>query len=162
MLKRRIKIIFLIGVLLFSSMLLVFWFAKYAVISDERTDNFGNSYGYKIEKYVFWNSSKLTIWNQHSHFYRMYSIYNLSSLTVEEVVENKWLKNDAAIYLNLKIKYHDSVVSVSPTRIIYDFHRGELHTSSGFTLWRFFDDKNDSKDWMNEDEFDAVLLHFNK
>lgn len=87
----------------------------------------------------------------------MYSGYDFGSLTVEKVVEERWLKNDLAIYLNLEIKYHDSVVSVHPARLIYDFHRGEMHTASGFTLWRIWNEKNRSEDWMTDDEFNAIL-----
>lgn len=151
--KKYLGITFLIILLLFC----IAWFAKYTVIAEEKSDDFGNSYGYQIEKYVFWKSTKFTIWSKRPFSYRMYSTYELPSLTIEEVVEKKWLKHNAAIYLNLKIKYHDSMVSVSPARVIYDFHRGELHTSSNLTLWRFFNDKNKGEEWMSESEFNSIL-----
>lgn len=86
----------------------------------------------------------------------METVYDLPALTVDKVVEQRWLKNDAAIYLDLQIKYHDSLISVHPAKVIYDFHRGEVHTYSQFTLWRLWNEKNKAEDWMSDPEFDSV------
>ena len=143
---------------LFVSALLVAWNATYTVASDEKRDSFsGVSYGYQIEKYYCWNSMKLSFWNNRGLFTQMNTTYNLSHLTVDQVVEQRWIKNDQAIYLNLQIEYHDSIVSVHPAKIIYDFHRGEIHTSSSFTLWRNWNTKNKTDGWMSEAEFENVL-----
>lgn len=154
---RRIQISLLIAILLVGVTLVV-WNAKYTVVAAEKNDSFsGVTYGYSVQQYYFWNSMRLTVWNSRGGSYQMYSGYDFGSLTVEKVVEERWLKNDLAIYLNLEIKYHDSVVSVHPARLIYDFHRGEMHTASGFTLWRIWNEKNRSEDWMTDDEFNAIL-----
>lgn len=134
------------------------WTAKYTVTASQKYDEFsGVKYGYKIEHYYFWDSMRLTIWNKRGSSYGMRSVYDLPALTVDKIVEEKWLKDDAAIYLNLQLEYHDSLVSTHPAKIIYDFHRGEIYTLSGFTLWRFWNGKSKTSDWMSEDEFNDVL-----
>jgi hypothetical protein len=149
---------FLLITLALCAAVVFIWCGKYTVTSGKKHDSFsGVSYGYQIEQYYFWNSTRITIWNRRGLSYGMEAVYDFPSLTVEKVIEERWLKNDLAIYLNLEIKYHDSLVSVHPARMIYDFHRGEMHTSSGFTLWRIWNEKNKSEDWMTETEFDAIL-----
>lgn len=139
---------------LFGIVALLVWHARFTIASGEKRDDFGYfSYGYKIEQYYFRNSSRLTIWSSRG----MEFVSELSQLTVDEVVEQRWLKNDAAIYLSLQIRYHESLVSIRQARIIFDFHRGEIYTTSGFTLWRNFDNRHKSEDWMSDAEFDAVL-----
>lgn len=168
--RKRITIPLLL-IALFISTVSVIWNATYTVASDERHDVFHDiTYGYQIEKYYCWNSMKITFWNNRNHFTQklifwksssifaqMNTTFILSQLTIDKVVEQRWLKDDQAIYLNLQIKYHDSAVSVHPAKIIYDFHRGEIHTSSGFTLWRNWNPKNKTDDWMTETEFEDVL-----
>ncbi|MET0752143.1 MAG: hypothetical protein ABWZ66_02170 [Pyrinomonadaceae bacterium] len=147
---------------LFISAVLIVWNAAYTVASGEKYDDFSDvSYGYQIEKYYCWNSMKLSFWNKRGLSNQMNTTYNLPQLTVYQIVEQRWIKNDQAIYLNLQIKYHDSAVSVHPAKIIYDFHRGEIHTSSDFTLWRNWNPKNKTGDWMSEKEFEDVLNRLN-
>lgn len=155
--RKRITIpLFLIA--LFISAILVVWSATYTVTSVEKHDGFSNvTFGYTVEKYYCWNSMKLTFWSNRGLFNQMNTTYTLSELTVDKIVEQRWLKNDQAIYLNLQIEYHDSMVSVHPARIIYDFHRGEIHTSSDFTLWRNWNPKNNTDGWMTETEFEDIL-----
>ncbi len=154
---------FILATLLFWGAVLIVWYAKYTVASGEKHDNFsGVTYGYRLQHYYLWNSMRLTIWNKSGVNYGMNVVYDLPALTVDKVVEERWTNNDAAIYLNLQIKYHDSGVSVHPARMIYDFHRGEMHTSSGFTLWRIWNEKNKSEEWMSKSEFDAVLSRLSR
>lgn len=130
------------------------WNARFTIASGQKTDDLGYySYGYKIEQYYARNASRLTFWSSRG----MEFVVEMGPLTVEDVIDQRWLNNDAAIYLNLQIKYHDSVVSVRPARIIFDFHRGEIHTASSFTLWRNFDHRHHNEDWMSDEEFDVVL-----
>lgn len=136
----------------------VVWNARFTVASDQRSDDFGRySYGYRIEKYYVRNTFRLTFWSTRG----MEFVHKQGQMTIE-AVEQRWLKNDAAIYLNLQIKYHDSVVSTGPARIIFDFHRGEIHTSSHYTLWRNFDNAHKGEDWMSDTEFDEVLSKLEK
>ena len=158
--KKHPKSFLSVGIVCCAAVVFV-WCGRYTITSGKKYDSFsGVSYGYQIEQYYFWNTTKITIWNKRGLGYQMDAVYDFGQLTVEKVVEEKWLKNDLAIYLNLEIKYHDSVVSIHPVRIIYDFHRGEMHTSSGFTLWRIWNEKNKSEDWMKEDEFNTILARF--
>jgi hypothetical protein len=154
---------FLIATTIFWGSILVVWYAKYTVTSGERRDDFaGVSYGYRIEQYYFWNSMRLVIWQKYGINYGMNLVYDLPALTVDKVVEERWLKNNAALYLNLQIKYHDSMPSVDYAKVIYDFHKGEMHTSSGYTLWRIWNEKNKTEDWMSESEFEKTLSQFNR
>lgn len=140
-----------IGLLLVTVVLV--WNARFTVASGERTDDWGRvTYGFKIEQYYVRNTFKLTFWSTRG----MEFVHYQGAMTVENV-EQSWLKGDAAIYLNLQIKYHDSVVSTGPARIIFDFHRGEIYISSYSTLWRNFDERHRSEAWMSETEFDAIL-----
>lgn len=149
---------FLFLTLIFCSALAFVWCGRCTVTSGKKFDSFsGVSYGYQVEQYYFWNCTRLTIWNRRGLFYQIYAVHDFPSLTVENVVEERWVKNDLAIYLNLEIRYHDSIESVHPFRMIYDFHRGEMHTSSEFTLWRIWNENNKTEDWMTEGEFDAIL-----
>jgi hypothetical protein len=143
---------------LFLVLVVLIWNARFTVASDQRTDDLGYySYGYKIEQYYVRKAYKLTFWSTRG----MEFVHYNGPMTIEGV-EQRWLKNDAAVYLNLQIKYHDSVVSSHPARIIFDFHRGEIYCNSGFTLWRNFDKRHDSKDWMSEQQFDEVLSKLEK
>jgi hypothetical protein len=146
---------FLIATVLFWGTLLVVWSAKYTVASGEKR-------GYQIDHYYFWDSMRLKIWEKRGINYGMNLVYDLPALTVEKIVEQRWLKNNAALFLNLQIKYHDSTVSVHTARVIYDFHRGEMYTSSGVTLWRIWNERNKSEEWMSESEFDAILSRFSR
>jgi len=157
--KKYPKSFLLVGVICCAAVACV-WYGRYTVTSGEKYDSFsGVSYGYRVEQYYCWNTTRITIWNKRGLAYQMDSVYEFGQLTVEKVVGEKWLKNDLAIYLNLDIRYHDSLVSIHPIRIIYDFHRGEMHTSSGFSLWRIWNEKNKSEDWLKEDEFNKILDH---
>ncbi len=154
---------FLLAALLLTGAVLIAWNAKYTVTAGERREEFSSvTYGYRIEQYYFWNSMTLTLWNRRGVNYGMNLVYDLPSLTVDKVVEERWINHEAAIYLNLQIKYHDSAVSVNPARIIYDFQRGEMHTASGFTLWRIWNEQNKTEEWMSDSEFDVVLLRLSR
>jgi hypothetical protein len=150
--------LFSLAIGLFLLVVLLLWNARFTVASDERTDDLGYfTFGYKIEQYYVGNRFKLTFWSTRE----MEFVHREGQMTIE-AVEQRWLKNDAAIYLNLQIKYHDSVVSTHPARIIFDFHRGEVYCHSGITLWRNFDKRHRSEAWMSEVEFDAVLSKLGK
>ena len=154
--KHLTRLLFLTA--FFISTILIVWNAAYTIASGEKHDAFSNvNYGYRIEKYYCWNSMKLTFWSKRGLSTEMNTTYDVSQLTIEKVVEQRWLKNDQAVYLNLEIKYYDSIVSIRPARVIYDFHRGEIHTSSDFTLWRNWNPKNNTDGWMSETEFEGAL-----
>lgn len=129
------------------------WFAKYTVTSGEKYDELSNTtYGYKIEKYYCFPSTELTIYTNRGLFSETSSVYEMSQMSVNKIEEERWLNNDMVVYLNLQLRYHDSILVIRPTRIIYDFSQREIYSSSDFTLWRA-----KAKDRLTEAEFNALL-----
>jgi len=84
----------------------------------------------------------------------------LPEFSIEKIEDARWLSNDSAIYLNLRVHHHSSISSVDSLKIIYDYHKGEMFTASKFTLWRFWNEKNKSEAWMSEGEFNQVLSRY--
>lgn len=152
---------FLLATLIFWGAALAVWYAKYTVTSSERRDDFsGVTYGYQIKQYYFWRSAAMTIWLDRGAYRQMEASFYLPRFTIENVEEERWLSNEAAIYLNLKVRHHGSMSSVHSLRVIYDFHRGEMFTSSKFTLWRFWNERNKPEAWMSEPEFNEALSRY--
>lgn len=143
---------------LFLILGLVLLNARFTVASGEMTDDLGYyTYGYEIEQYYVGNRFKLRFWST-----RGFEFFHKAGQMTVEKVEQRWLKSNAAVYLNLQVKYHDSAVSTRPVRVIFDFHRGEIYCSSDFTLWRNFDQRHESDAWMSDAEFDDVLFELEK
>ena len=137
---------------------------RHTVVHGEQNNGLGTTYGYKVENYTFKTGMRITIWKKVgllSHT-TMQSIYDLPELTVDKVDNSEWIKSNGAIYLNLQITYHDSLESTNPTRIIYDFHTGEMYITSELTLWRIRSKKLRSDDWMTENEFDKILAELRR
>lgn len=146
--------ILLASVPLFCLIALLAWEARFTVASGTMWDDLGYfSYHYSIQQTYFRNSFRLRLWTSRG----MEFTHEELQLTVEEVLDQRWINNGAAIYLNLRVKSHESMPSESSIKVIFDFHRGEIYTNSRYTLWRNFDKRHDSKDWMSEAEFDAIL-----
>ena len=103
----------------------------------------------------------MTIWLERGAYRQMEANFYLPRLTIEKVEDRRWLSSDAVIYLSLRVKNHDSLSSVDSLKMIYDFHRGEMFTSSKFTLFRFWNEKHHAEGWMTETEFNAVLSRYN-
>jgi hypothetical protein len=151
-----------LAIVAFSILLLVFvllWrnSITYTVSQGEQYIGIGSSYGYKIENYQFSNRMRITIWMKMGFTDTMKSVYDLPSLTVEKVSQAQWIKSNGAIYLELQIKHHDSLESIEPTKIIYDYHKGEMYVTSNLILWRMWNSKLSFNDWMTESEFDRIL-----
>src|SRR5262245_37067439 len=111
-----------------------FHYATKMVASGEKFDDFVYvRYGYELEQYRFQPKIRFALW--HSRGMRLG--YELDWSTIERVIEERWLPHNRAIYLRLNINSHDSEgIRIHPTRIIYDFERGELYTQSHHMLWR--------------------------
>lgn len=152
--KNTKKSLLAIAITLTATITIV-WFAKYVVITGEKEDKLTNAhYGYKIEQNFFLNRMILTIWNSAG----VTISYDLHSMTIDEVEESRWLSNGRGVYLNLRIKYHNSSPSVSPAKIAYDFQRGELYLTSPIAFGRVFNESNPvNKNWMTESEFQEAL-----
>ena len=86
--------------------------------------------------------------------------FYLPRFTIEKVEDERWLSNGSVIYLNVKVKSHDSMQSVGSLKMIYDFHRGEMYTSSPFTIFRFWNEKNSYQAWLSEPDFKAILTRY--
>ena len=158
--RSHFKFLLAILVTALIAVVLIGYYAKYTVASGEKRYNLtGYRWGYKIEQYCYRNTLVLTIWNSAG----MSLTYKEPSTTVAQVIEDRWLANNRAIYLNLRIVSHGSIEEEWPTQIIYDFERGELYTLSDWTLWRLWyrGDSNESsplgKHWMTENEFQQIL-----
>jgi len=156
--KKRIALALSAVAFLLLVFVIIAWNAKYTVVSDTKYDSFsGVSIGYKIEQFYFWKSSRILFWNRRAPFVGTDISFDLPSLTIREVKENRWINLEKAIYLDLDATYHDSMISNVPARIIYDFHRGEIHASSRYTLWRIWNPELKSEGWMSDGEFDLLL-----
>lgn len=50
-----------------------------------------------------------------------------------------------------------------PVKLIYDFQKGELHTTSRWGLWRLWDSTvPENKNWMTEGEFQEALADIDR
>lgn len=154
-----VKVI-LFAIVVFAVALVVVWNAKYTVASGQKFDEFSQiKYGYRIERYYFWKTTRVSFWKSlsRSQSNGFDFVFESSAITVEKIVEERWINNHLAIYLNIDFTYHDSIKSTVPTKMIFDFHRGEMHTFSSLTLFRIWNDNTTAKKWLNEQEFQSIL-----
>ena len=79
--------------------------------------------------------------------------FDLNSVSVSKMVEERWIDNGRAVHLNLLVK---SGGKEQPAKLVYDFQRGEMYTSSPLDLWRAPGEPNKNVK-MTEEEFQAVL-----
>lgn len=113
----------------------------------------GVKYGFRIEGQYFFSKTTLKFWTSRG----LNLNYELYPYTVEDV-SSRWLANNRAIYLDLRLKYHDSVPSVAPVKVIYDFQRGSVYINSPMNLGRVWDpDDRIERNWMSEDDFRSEL-----
>ncbi len=141
---------------------------RYTVSQGQQDTGLGRAYGYRVENYRFQDRMRITIWVRAGkspiigYTYLLKSVYDLPSLSVDKVEKSQWIKSNGAIYLSLEITYHDSLESTNPTRIIYDFHTGEMYITSELTLWRIRSEELGHEDWLTEREFDQMLSELQK
>jgi len=158
--KGRLKKILLAGsllsVLAFGLAIVVIWYAKYTVAYGEKngSENY-TVYGYRLEQYYFWNSMRLTIWNMHRLNKGITSVYEIPDVTADKVVEERWLKNESAIYLDVQFKQDDSLITTRHGRMLYDYRRAEIYTSGLF--WRLWARGYEGDNSMSQEEFDSIL-----
>lgn len=142
-------------VVILSLILTVVVYAKREVADGERRDALTEArYGYKVEQGYFVSRVYLSIWNTLGVSLN----YVLNSCVVEKVIEQRWLAQDRAIFLNLQVKSSDSAPTVSHVRIVYDFHKGAIYINSPLTFGRVWNQATPvDKNWMSDEEFQAVL-----
>ena len=136
---------------------------RYSVVKGVQDNGIGRTYGYTVQNYKFKNRIRIKIWeriglNKIFGQTQMKSVYEINGLSIDEVAESEWIKSDGAIYLDLVLIYHDSIEAITPTRLIYDFHTGEMFINSSHSLWRIFSDNLDFEDRISESEFNDILL----
>ena len=91
-------------------------------------------WGYSLDQYRFRDRMRLNLWSDSSLFSSSSeATLDLSNVSINKITEERWLADSRAIYLNMLV-----VVSGKeyPAKVIYDFQRGEMHTSSPVDLWR--------------------------
>jgi hypothetical protein len=139
---------------------LIFKYSKETVAFVEIKQGEEN-YGYKIERNRFSDGLEIEFWNTRGF---KFAYFGHNSL-LRELKQEKWLSNQRAIFLDLVIsEQEDSIYPLRPTKILFDFKRGEIYVSSTAKLWRNGEreiQRKDydwtNKDWMTEEEFQKVL-----
>ena len=103
---------------------------------------------------------RITIWSKSGPDNSMKSVYDFSRLSVEKVGTEEWLRSNSVIYLKLQIIDHASLNSLHSTRIIYDYHSGQMYLSSDLNLWRVWSKDLGNKGWLKGNEFNEILAEF--
>lgn len=86
--------------------------------------------------------------------------YDLPKMAVEKASEDRWLADDRALYLTLRLKpLEDPQAPPAPLQLLYDFQRGQLYITSPLQLWRApdYQSGNPGRNWITEAEFQSVL-----
>lgn len=153
----------LIGILF---LLLLGFFLFY--IYSEETVAFGEikqenqTLGYSIKRSRFLLGTRVEIWNTQGLKFNFYN----PEMYVRRVKNEKWLSNHRAIYLDFDTAFReDSIMPSRPTKILFDYKRGEVYVVSTANLWRSgsrFDWMEGDKDWMTEEEFQKKLEQLDK
>jgi hypothetical protein len=121
------------------------------ILASEQSEGAtGDKYGFRIEQEYFFPKTTLKFWTSRG----LNLNYELYPYTVENV-SSRWLADNRAIYLDLRVEYHDSVPSVGPVKVIYDFQRGAVYINSPMSFGRVWDASDRiEKNWMSENDFD--------
>ncbi len=124
------------------------------ILADEQSEwATGARYGFKIEQKYFISKTTLKFWTSRG----LNLNYELYPYTVEDV-SSRWLANNRAIYLDLRLKFHDSVPSVAAVKVIYDFQRGAVYINSPMSFGRIWNSSDQiERNWMSEDDFASEL-----
>ncbi len=114
-------------------------------------------WGYSLDQYHFRNRMRLDLWSDSSLFSSSSdATLDLSNVSVNRITEERWLADSRAIYLHMLLAADDKEQSA---KVIYDFQRGELYTTSPANLWRV-PNESDKNLKMTEEEFQAVLNRY--
>lgn len=132
-------------------------FSYFFLTSNLATGERKNSqatWGYSVDQYRFRDRMRLNLWSDSSMFSAASdATFDLNSVSVSKMVEERWLDNGRAVHLNLLVK---SDGKEQPAKLIYDFQRGEMYTTSPLDLWRAPGEPNKNLK-MTEEEFQVVL-----
>jgi hypothetical protein len=134
----------------------VYFNSTKTIASGERNTRQAD-WGYAVDQYRFRNRMRLNLWSDSSLFSSSsHATLDLSNVSVNRISEERWLADSRAVYLNLLVAADGKEQSA---KVIYDFQRGELYTSSPFDLWRV-PTESDKNLKMSDAEFQAVLNRF--
>ncbi len=126
------------------------------IASGERKTNQAD-WGYAVDQYRFRNRMRLNLWSDSSLFSSSSNAtLDLSNVSVNKITEERWLADSRAVYLNMLVTVDGKE---QPAKVIYDFQRGEMHTSSPVDLWRVPNQPNQNVK-LTDDEFQAVLNRY--
>ena len=130
-----------------------YFFLKSNIAVGERKNDQA-SWGYSVDQYLFRDRMRLNLWSDSSMFsVASDATFDLNSVSVSKMVEERWIDNGRAVHLNLLVK---SGGKEQPAKLVYDFQRGEMYTSSPLDLWRAPGEPNKNVK-MTEEEFQVVL-----
>ena len=114
-------------------------------------------WGYAVDQYRFRNRMRLNLWSDSSLFSSSSdATLDLSNVSVNKITEERWLADSRAVYLNMLVTVDGKE---QPAKVIYDFQRGEMHTTSPVDLWRVPNEATTSVK-MTDEEFQAVLTRY--
>ena len=152
--KKAVLVGIIVGALAAGIGVFYYMTSKETLASSSRLDEFSTNIDYKVEQYRYRSRAIITFGSSPNSSL----VCNLSGIKIDKILEQRWLANGRAIYLNLSINPDSSTTPV-PARLIFDFQRGELFLSSPVSLWRT---NSSSSRWMNDAEFDGVLARFGR
>jgi hypothetical protein len=155
--RTTVYVAYLLGAVFIAGGLL-YYATVQTVAADEKSDRWGARWGYKVERYRFRDRFRLSIWHIWGSETR-FSYEGGAYWKTPDVIEQRWLSGDRAIYLNLGLGLENSVPQFrTPAKIIFDFDRGQLYLFSNDWLWRRYPEHYNSRErWMTEQEFSEVL-----
>jgi hypothetical protein len=133
--------------------------AQRVILATEQSEgSTGVKYGFSIEEKYFVSKTTVKIWTSRGLNLK----YELYPYTVESV-SSRWLANNRAIYLDLRLKYHDSVPSVGTVKVIYDFQRGEIYINSPMSFGRIWDTSDRiERNWLSDEDFEMQLSRLDR
>ncbi len=150
---------YLVGGGLIFGALLYYQTVQPVSFDEKRDPSTQSKWGYSLERYTFRDRFRLKLWNDQRISEMRFSYEGPAHWKMPVVVEQRWLSGDRAIYLNLELGFENSLPeSRTPTKIIYDFDRGQLYLFGQYWLWRRHPERHNSRErWMTEQEFQEVM-----
>lgn len=152
-LKKFLLSLVLFGVGALASGFFLDYVVRKTIAKGER-NNAQASWGYSVDQHRLRNRLRLDLWSDSSMFSSASdATFDLNNVSVNKIVEERWLADSRAVFLHLLVNTDGKEQSA---KIIYDFQRGEMYTSSPVDLWRVPSAPNQNYK-MNDEEFQSVL-----
>lgn len=146
----------LAGILVVVGFIWAYFNSTKNIASGERKTSAAD-WGYSLDQYRFRDRMRLNLWSDSSLFSSSSNAtLDLSNVSVNRITEERWLADSRAVYLNMLVTVDDKEL---PAKVIYDFQRGEMHTTSPADLWRVPTEPNTNVK-MTDEEFQAMLSRY--